>query len=510
MKSDNDKQPRRARRRFLVRALGGGALVGGLLLAGRATATPARLDKDRLRTADTDVVDVAIIGAGLAGLTSARDLQRAGCESFVVLEARDRVGGRTYNHELGNGVVSEAGGQWIGPGQTAIADLARQLEVDTFDQYYQGKTVYLAGDGRYAEESSNGGASVSHHIARKLNEMARSVPGDAPWTAPNAAELDHMTVGEWLSQQNVSEQDKIGFDMSTTLTFGSSPAGLSLLHYLSIINTSDCSIEQLEGIKGGAQETRFVGGSQILCTRMAEDLGDKLKLSCPVRKISGWDEDVVELHTDQGVIRARQVITALSPALCNQFDFSPALPSGRAQLQANWPAHAPMRKTVHVYPRPFWRDKGLNGQIMQLDGPVIWSYDNSPPDGSVGVINAFINPGQLPHDPKQAESVLTDIYARALGEDARHPTQFHDHDWGKVDPWSLSCIHPIPPGFWTQWGKFLRPPTGRLIWSGTETADIWPGAMDGAVRSGHRAAFQALQALTQIPTPNQPLTENKT
>lgn len=498
MKSDNDKQPHRARRRFLVRALGGGALAGGLALAGRATATTARVGENFLRTADTDVVDVAIIGAGLAGLTSARDLQQAGCESFVVLEARDRVGGRTYNHELGDGVVSEAGGQWIGPGQTAIADLARQLEVDTFDQYYQGKTVYLAGDARYAEESGNGGASVSHHIASKLNDMARSVPGDAPWTAPNAAELDSMTVGEWLQQQGVSKEDKIGFNMSTTLTFGSSPASLSLLHFLSIINTSDCSIEQLEGIKDGAQETRFVGGSQILCTRMANDLGDKLKLSCPVRKIVGWDQDIVEVHTDQGVIRARQVITALNPALCNQFTYSPALPSGRAQLQANWPAHAPMRKTVHVYPRPFWRDKGLNGQVMQLDGPVIWSYDNSPPDGSVGVINAFIKPGQLTHDARQAESVLTDIYARALGEEARHPTQFHDHDWGKVDAWSLTCIHPIPPGFWTRWGRYLRPSTGRLIWSGTETADIWPGAMDGAVRSGHRAAFQALQALTQV------------
>lgn len=139
----------------------------------------------------------------------------------------------------------------------------------------------------------------------------------------------------------------------------------------------------------------------------------------------------------------------------------------------------------------------MNGQIMAIDSPLIWSYDNSPPDGSVGVINAFVRPGQLSHDPKQAERTLSSLYARALGESARHPTQYHDHDWGTADPWSLTCVPPIPPGFWTQWGSHLKPPVGRLIWSGTETADTWAGAMDGAVRAGHHAALQALNALTR-------------
>jgi monoamine oxidase len=157
-----------------------------------------------------------------------------------------------------------------------------------------------------------------------------------------------------------------------------------------------------------------------------------------------------------------------------------------------------MRKTVHVYPRPFWRDAGLNGQIMQVDGPLLWCCDNSPPDASLGVINAFVKPGELPHDPKAAEQALSAIYARALGKAALKPTQFHDLDWGKADPWTLSCTSPAPPGFLTTWGRYLTPPVGRLIWSGTETADIWSGAMDGAVRSGHRAALQALRALASV------------
>lgn len=499
MNSNETKRSLLARRRFLSQALGGGVLAGGIALTGKVSAKSSFSNLEASRREDRNVLDVVIIGAGLAGLTAARDLKRAGCESFAVLEARDRVGGRTYNHDLGDGVVSEAGGQWIGPGQTAIADLARQLDIRTFDQYYQGKSTFLAGDALYAQEISGGGASIDHRLAAKLNEMACSVPHETPWEAPNALELDKLSVADWISKQDISLSniEKIGFNSSTSLTFGTPPAGVGLLHYLSWINTADCSLESLERIEDGAQETRIVGGSQIISVKMAEALDDKVQLSCPVRKIVNWDKDIVELATDQGTVRARHVIVALNPALCNQIQFEPALPTGRAELQRRWPAHAPMRKTVHVYPRPFWRDEGLNGQIMPTDGPLIWSYDNSPPDGSKGVIAAFVKPGQLPHEPAEAERVLSEIYAKALGEAARRPTQFHDYDWGQVDPWSLTCIHPIPPGFWTQWGKYLRPPVGRLIWSGTETSEIWAGAMDGAVRSGHNAALTALQELAK-------------
>ena len=499
MNKGNTKKSLTARRQFLTQTLAGGALAGGMALTGKAGAFSISSGNSKSHQGPSDILDVVIIGAGLAGLTAARDLKRAGCESFVVLEARNRVGGRTYKHDLGNGAVSEAGGQWIGPGQTAIADLARQLNIDTFDQYYQGKSTFLAGDARYAEEITGGGASIDHRLATVLNEMARSVPHETPWEAPNAAELDKLSVADWISQQDVSLSniDQVSLNSSTSLTFGTPPAGISLLHYLSWINTADCNLASLERIKDGAQETRIVGGSQIISLKMAEALEDNLKLSCPVRKIVNWDKDIVEILTDQGVVKARQVIVALNPALCNQIRFEPALPAGRAELQRRWPAHAPMRKTVHVYPRPFWRDEGLNGQIAPTEGPLIWAYDNSPPDGSIGVIAAFVKPGQLPHEPGDAERVLSDIYARALGEAARHPTQFHDHDWGRVDPWSLTCIHPIPPGFWTQWGEYLRPPVGRLIWSGTETSEIWAGAMDGAVRSGQKAALNALQELAK-------------
>lgn len=478
-----------SRRRLLGVAAAAGAAslaAGKVAIAGGAVAA----------SADRGVLDVVIIGAGLAGLTAARDLKRAGCESFVVLEARNRVGGRTYNHDIGNGVVSEAGGQWIGPGQTAIFDLARELEVDTFPTFYAGKTTVLARGARVAQDF-HGGIGTDEALGAKLGELARGVPSGAPWTAKDAAELDKLTYGDWLLKQGLKYEDGYFMGLAAKLTTGGAPAQLGLLFYLSMINSAGNSVEQLEATKGGAQETRFVGGSQVLSIKMAKDLGNKVRLSCPVRKIAGWNRDVVEVHADQGLIRARRVIVAMNPALCNQVVFDPPLPEGRSQLQQHWPANAPMRKTVHVYDKPFWRDDGLNGQIFQVGGPVFMAYDNSPPDKSVGIISAFVAPGSLPSDPKVAEQTLSAIYAQAFGNKALHPKQFHDHDWGRVDPWTLQCIHPLPPGFLTKWGQFLHPSAGRVIWSGTETADLWPGSMDGAVRSGHRAALQALAALAQ-------------
>ena len=411
-----------SRRRQLLKLAGATAAMGGLgLKVGLASAS----EDDRQASG---VIDVAIIGGGLAGLTAARDLQQAGNQSFVVLEARDRVGGRTLNYEVGDGNVSEVGGQWIGPGQTAVEDLARQLEVGTFPQFHEGRTVILGGDGRL-EIDLEGTFGTDMSVAHKLSELSRDVPSGAPWKSPKAAELDKLSIGDWLAKQNIKPEEQPGWDASMTLTGGVTPAKMGLLHFLSMINSASCDYEKLDSIKDSAQGTRFVGGSQILSTKMAEQLGDKVRLACPVRKISGWDGEIVTLHTDQGLVRARQVIVAIHPALCNQVQFDPPLPSARAALQRAWPAHSPARKTAMVYARPFWRDKGLNGHIMMLGGPVIWAWDNSPPNGEVGIINAFVSNANLPSDPATAKQRLMELYARAWGDQALQPVAYHDQDW---------------------------------------------------------------------------------
>lgn len=472
------------RRRRLLQAAGLSAALSGMRVqAARAGAA-----------ASAEVLDVVIVGAGLAGLTAARDLHLAGCKSFAVLEARDRVGGRTLNQDLGNGYVSEVGGQWIGPGQTAVADLARELDVETFPQFYDGKTVMLGGDGKVAIDL-HGTFGTDEAIGAKLSEMSRDAPSGAPWKSKKAADIDRRSVGDWLATQDIKPEDRFGWNGSVMLSGGVAPAKMGLLHFLSMVNSASCDYAQLDSIKHSAQETRFVGGSQVLSTRMAQPLADRLRLSCAVRKISGWNGEVVTLHTDKGEVRARRVVMAIHPALCNRVTFDPPLPEKRTALQRAWPAHSPARKTAMVYSRPFWRDKGLNGHIFQVGGPVIWAWDNSPPKGEIGVINSFVMNAFLPSDPKAAQRTLTEIYARALGPEALKPVSYHDHDWSRADPWTITCVSAIPPGFWTTHGEALHPPCGNLIWSGTETADIWAGYMDGAVRSGHQAALRVLNTL---------------
>jgi len=467
----------------------------GAAAAAAAGATAAALPDIALAAnAPRDVLDIAIIGAGLAGLTAARDLRRAGCESFVVLEARDRVGGRTLNHDLGKGYFTEAGGQWIGPGQTAVADLARELGVGTFPSYWQGKTTFLSGDLR-ATMDLEGGFATDPKLTSELEAMAASVPSGAPWTSPRAAEFDAMSLGDWLSKKNIAPADQVGWTTGSALTGGIAPAKLSLLHWLSMINSADCNYERLEAIKDGAQGTRISGGSQILSDKMAQELGDKLRLSSPVSRIENWGAGPVVIHTPKGVIKARSVIVALSPPLCNQIAFHPPLPEKRREMQRRWPSYGVVRKTALVYKKAFWREQGLNGWIIQPKGPLLWAYDNSPQDVSFGVINAFVSNAMLPSDPKQAVAELARIYAQAFGDEVLHPIAYYQHDWSKDDPWTLTCVSPMPPGFLTRYGEALHPPAGRLIWSGTETADIWAGYMDGAVRSGHKAALQALQAV---------------
>lgn len=483
--SKTSGQPALTRRGFL--GVAAAAAAGAASVGVKAAATHG---------GQQGVVEIAIIGAGLAGLTAARDLQHAGCDSFVVLEARDRVGGRVLNHDLGNGYFTEAGGQWIGPGQTAIADLARELGVGTFKAYWKGKAAVVAGAASATFES-DGGFGTDRGLQHELEQMAKLVPSGAPWTSPRAAEFDAMTLGDWLAKKNIAPADQIGWNTGISLSGGTVPARLSLLHWLSMINSADCIYDRLEAVKDGAQETRISGGSHILAQKMAQGLGDKLRLSTPVLRIEHWQDGPVAIHTPTGVVRARSVIVALSPALCQQVAFDPPLPDKRRELQRRWPAYAPARKTAHVYKKPFWRDKGLNGWIFQPKGPVLWAYDNSPEDASFGVINAFVSNSALPSDPKAAGAELAGIYAEVFGPEALHPVSFHDHDWGRADRWTLSCISPMPPGLLTSYGEALHPPAGRLIWSGTETADIWAGYMDGAVRSGHKAALQALQAINE-------------
>jgi monoamine oxidase len=441
---------------------------------------------------DSDALEVAVVGAGLSGLMAARTLSQAGVKSLAVLEARDRVGGRTLNQDIGGGHVGEAGGTWVGPGQTAVLDLMRELGVQTFATYTSGDTMVLLGDEVQRVPTTASPVNDPAFYAA-INAMAETVPTDAPWAAPRAAEWDAMTYGDYLQTVKLGDMDRLGLEIATKLTFGAPPQALSFLWVLFYIHAAG-RYELLEATQGGAQQDRVVGGSQIISIKMAQALGDVVRLKTPVTRIRNWDRGVCELQTPGGLVRARRVIMALSPSQAADVNFEPSLPKARAELQTAWSRNGSGIKSHTSYARPFWRDKGLNGQIYCPSDDLLWTIDASPPDGSMGALISFsMTTGRIPEELRLAN---TAAYVKCFGPEAAKSTGFVTQDWSQ-ETYTHGCVSPLVPGVLTQHGAALRPANGALTWAGTETSTIWCGYMDGAVRAGRRAALETLSALAQ-------------
>jgi monoamine oxidase len=452
----------------------------------------------------TREADVAIVGAGLAGLTAARELRANGLEP-VVLEARDRVGGRTLNEPLGDGQVVEVGGQWIGPTQDRIAALARELGVKTFPTHVAGERL-MEFDGklrRYSGRVPKIGAGVLADVQQaqlKLDRLARRVPLEAPWRAPKAERLDSQTFWSWMRRNVYTRGGRTMIEIATEAVWAAEPAEVSLLHMLFYIHSAG-GFDLLVETDGGAQQDRFVGGSQLVSIRLAEEPGATVELSAPVRRIEHSADGVVA-QADGLEVRARRAIVAIPPALCGRIAYDPPLPGFRDQLTQRMPQGSVI-KCMAVYDEPFWRADGLSGEATSDVGPAKLVFDNTPPSGAPGVLLGFLEGarareyGRL-RAPDRRAAVLGGI-ERVFGPRAGDPSRFIERVWADEE-WTRGCYGCyMPPGGWTQFGPALREPVGAIHWAGTETATVWNGYMDGAVQSGQRAAAEVLAAAFHRP-----------
>ncbi len=441
--------------------------------------------------------DVAIVGAGLAGLACARAVVDAGA-SCVVLEARDRVGGRTLSQPIGRATF-DLGAQWIGPTQDRMARLASELGIETFATFHDGRKV-LDLDGKV---STYAGTIPSLSLPRlvemqrvlsKIERMAAKVDLDSPERTRDAAILDSETLESFKRKSVHSHAVRELLDAAVRVVFGAEPCDLSMLHFLFYLRSGGGLVRLIE-IENGAQERRFVGGAQSIAVKLAERLGDRIRRSAPVRRIT-QDAKGVVVHADDVDVRARRVVVAVPPVLAARIEYAPALPAMRDQLTQRMPMGATV-KCIALYDRPFWRARGLSGEGVANRGPASVVFDNTTHDASQAALLAFVVGGvakswslRTATDRKQA--ILTQL-ARMFGDEALAPTEYLEHDWS-TEVWTRGCpVGLMTTGTLTQYAPALRTPCGRIHWAGTETATHWHGFMEGALESGERAAREALE-----------------
>jgi monoamine oxidase len=249
------------------------------------------------------------VGAGLAGLTAARRLVRAG-RSVAVLEARDRVGGRTLNHAIGPGEVIEVGGQWVGPTQDHVLGLMRELGIGSFRTYNAGQNVYYRKGNppatrRQRFDSTGPLGPIPPdpdvpELARVLADLdakARTTPRDAPWSAKGAREWDSQTFETYKRAMAGSDGARFLLEVAIEAMFAAEPRDVSLLYVLWYVACAGNAkhagtIERLLNTPGGAQESRVRGGSQRISLELARHLGRRVVLDTPVRRIAVHDGGV--------------------------------------------------------------------------------------------------------------------------------------------------------------------------------------------------------------------------
>jgi monoamine oxidase len=446
-----------------------------------------------------DSVDVIVIGAGLAGLCAAQELVRRGIRCLV-LEARDRVGGRTLSHRLARDVI-DLGGQWIGPKQNRLAALVAELGIQRCPQYDSG-TKILSWAGRIQRYDGDlPRLSILAQLellwaSKRLEAMQRELAPELPWAGERAREWDSMTLETWKRRNMRSAGARLFLDIVTRAVLTSEPRDVSFLYFLNYLRSGQ-GLESLISIRGGAQQERFVGGAQQISQRLADRLAPRVLLSAPVRSIEQHAEGVI-VRSEAGQFAAERVIVAVPPLLAGRIHYESPLPAMRDQIAARMPMGSVI-KYVIAYERAFWREAGLSGEAFSDTGPTVTTFDDTSHDGAQPALVSFSD-GEAARvwserSADERRAAVLDELARFFGPQARAPTDFLEKNWND-DPWSRGCYVGVTgPGALSSFGEALRRPCGRIHWSGTETADEWMGYLDGAIQSGQRAAAEVAERL---------------
>ena len=442
-------------------------------------------------------VDVVIVGAGFAGLKAAHDLVGKG-HTVVVLEGRGRVGGRVFTGEVA-GVKVDLGGTWVSHRHTAIREVADLVGGTTVPQFAEGRsTLWLAGRRRtYKGTIPKLSPAALVNMARiqlALDKLARTIDVDAPWNSPRAAELDAISLEEWLDRKRARSTTRALMTIVSKVEWGCQPSDVSLLHVLRTVRAFG-GFDFMLDADGGMQEARYAETTQEIAIRYAALLGDRVHTSSPVRRVA-QDEDGVTVETDTARFRARYAIVTTATEHRSSIEFEPALSEPAQGLVNTWKLGA-LSKALVAYDRPFWRTEGLSGESLADTGTVFITFEVSPSADGPGVLMAFCDPRVFDtHAPEVRKAQVVQQLVDLFGPKAAEPIDYVDHCWG-TDSFAPGGPNPaVAPYATSRYARVMREPHGRVHWAGTETAGEWTGSMNGAVLSGVRVADEVAALLT--------------
>ena len=438
--------------------------------------------------------DVIVVGAGFAGLAAAKALRAAGADPLVI-EARDRVGGRTCPGSIA-GLTIDLGGMWVGPTQTSLDALAREYGVKTYPQFITGKSAIELNGKLRSSEGEDYLALLSlpvkldvAQLVYRLTSWSDSIDPERPWAHPKAEAFDAMTLQTWLDQHTHTD-GAMSFMVSLIRSvFCAEPADLSFLYCLFYLRSGG-NLEELTTFRNGAQQRLFVGGVHQLAQRMADQLGDRVLLNSPVTEIS-QDADGVTVTCAATACRAKTVIVAIAPALAGRINYSPLLPHKRDALTQRMPMGSVIKIWI-AYATPFWRARGFSGLFSSDVAPFGPAFDVTPPGTKAGIIAGFFDArNSVEWSARSSEERRAEVVRclkGAFGAEAGAPLEYVEKNWTE-ERYSLGCYTgTLGPGAMTQFGPALRASIGRLFFAGTESSAIWAGYIEGALRSGARAA----------------------